>query len=154
MKINVIKMNLRYSKQVELGTYKTLEIGAEASIDEGSGWEKEYSTLYDVVAKELHDKWNQPILKTESVHKPSDNEATSVDTYNLIPIITTPSITDTKENITDTSIKTNTGDSTTTTDHFCIEHNQPFFRREKDGNEWYSHRREDGFWCKEIFSVE
>ena len=140
MQVNVIKIQLRYSKNVEQGVYKTLEIGAEASIKETETLEKEYDNLYTFLSNELTNLWNRPEVPKKEV-KSEDSVSGSMPEE--LPLPKNPNPSDNPPLPCDPPLLEKSKE------HFCQMHNQPFIRREKDGSEWYSHRKDDQSWCKE-----
>lgn len=57
MKVKKISANVRYSKAIRPGTYKTVELSAEASIDPKESWEDAQVELYHALGQQLKTLW-------------------------------------------------------------------------------------------------
>ena len=107
MKVNTISATLKYSRQLQDGEWKGIEVSAEASVEPGENWKKAQAILYEELAGQLASLFNHNSQKAPQ--KPSEEPT----------------------------------DST-----FCPIHGVRMKRRGKGGQVWYSHRLNDGTWCK------
>jgi hypothetical protein len=57
MLVTQIEAHVRYSADTGRGTWKTLELAAQASIDSNEGWQDAISCLYDALVEQFRVKW-------------------------------------------------------------------------------------------------
>ena len=57
MKVKKVSANVRYSKAIRPGAYKTVELSAEASIDPKESWEDAQAELYHTLGQQLKTLW-------------------------------------------------------------------------------------------------
>ena len=57
MKVKKISANVRYSKAIRPGAYKTVELSAEASVDANESWEDAQAELYNDLGRQLKTLW-------------------------------------------------------------------------------------------------
>lgn len=142
MYITIVKANVRYSKQLSQGEYKTLELGAEASILPGDDWSLCQKSLYDTLSNNLTEIWDtKPKEKPES--NTESNTSSPINT-NFPP----PSTTNASSTISE-QVSLNVSDEKISKEHWCTEHKTFFIRRELNNDVWYSHQMGFNKWCKE-----
>lgn len=128
MRVNTISASIRYSKPVGDGSFKTVELSADGTITPNENWQDAQSNLYDNLAGQLRLMWMKKGQKTTNIEATStngiDNTRTSLSGPNTTEI--------SKKN-----------------DHFCSDHGREFRRYEKNGHEWYSHKTDEGTWCRQ-----
>ena len=121
MKITNISANIRFSKALDDGSYKTIQLGAEATVKSQESWREAQSKLYEQLGQNLKRLW--------ASRNGKERLETSKDTVkDQIPL---------------------SGQSRASQEHFCVEHGVGFQRYEKNGNVWFSHKTQDGSWCRE-----
>jgi hypothetical protein len=57
MKVTEISVQVRYSKPLEDGSHKTLQVGVEASLDPEEDWAIAQQGLYSMVTQQLRTLW-------------------------------------------------------------------------------------------------
>lgn len=124
MEIDRIKINVRFSKNTKHGEYKTIEVGAEASIGPSENWEEASDELYNQLAKQLARSFNGP------TEEPSEEKTAPVE---------------------DLPAKIDEESSPPESKHWCEEHQTNFEKREGLQKTWWSHKVKDGDggWHKE-----
>lgn len=70
MKVNSISATLKYSRQLQDGEWKGLEVGAEASVNDEEDWREAQKTLYRELGEQLVCLFNHNSQKT--AQKPSE----------------------------------------------------------------------------------
>ena len=125
--VNKITANVRYSKNIGQGEYKTVELGAEATVGPDSDWYIEHCVLYNSLVKELKELWN---YKKEKDIVLEDTWPTN----------------SSKEEVPTKPIASSNGNESHST--ICPIHNVPFERKDGFGKAWYSHMVSKGVWCK------
>ncbi|MDP6452699.1 MAG: hypothetical protein QF898_05260 [SAR202 cluster bacterium] len=128
MKVVNVSASIRYSKPVGDGSFKTIEIAAEGTLTPNENWQDAQSDLYDQLAGQLRQIWTKKGQKTTSKHATS---TLGIGTGEKS--LSNPETPETSKKIT----------------HSCAEHGVAFRRYEKNGHEWYSHKVDDGTWCRE-----
>jgi hypothetical protein len=123
MKVQQISVNVRYSKALAQGEYKTVELGLEAALDEEEDWGLAQQGLYAALTTQLRMLWSKNGHNSE--HAQNGSEAAIEGSWEEIKASPSPAKA-----------------------HWCSVHNVEFRRFEKDGRWWYSHRDGDS-WCKE-----
>jgi hypothetical protein len=121
MKVNLVKATLKYSQDSGKGAWRTVEIGAEATVDEREQWEAALANLYADLGKELKTLWAGGV-KAENGHSAPVEAAEGHNEPEPVPAAPT---------------------------HYCQEHQTEFRRFERGGQVWYSHRMADGKWHNE-----
>ena len=58
MKVTTVSANVRYSRPLGDGSYKTVELGAEASLSGQESWDKAQAELYEQLGSQLKALWN------------------------------------------------------------------------------------------------
>jgi len=58
MKVNTISATLKYSRQLQDGEWKGIEVSAEASVDSKESWKKAQAMLYEELAQQLASLFN------------------------------------------------------------------------------------------------
>ena len=121
MEVNKISATIRYSQNTGKGSWKVVELGAEASISDREFWQQAQSELYYQLTHQLRTLW-------------SNGNGTTLNGNNGIesPLEPLPELEPTP----------------TPPAHWCDRHKAEFRRQEKDGTVWYSHRQGSA-WCSE-----
>ena len=57
MKITTVSANVRYSKALTDGTWKSIELSAEASLNAKEEWQEAQATLYQELGQQLKALW-------------------------------------------------------------------------------------------------
>jgi hypothetical protein len=118
------------AKEIE-GAWKTVEVGAEASLDEEEDWVLSQQGLYALLTAQL-----RTLYRGKNGHNP---EPAQHGHENAV------------EGVTWEEISKNPSPESPlpqSPSHFCPQHQTKFRRYEKDGKFWYSHKAPDG-WCRE-----
>lgn len=125
MKATSISVNVRYSRPLPDGSYKTVELGCEATLtSSGEDWQIVQQDLYHQLGEQLRYVFAQPAPAKAGVNGNDAQDGHRIDaqpaqepTQSVAP------------------------------PHYCTEHNIPFDRRvNKDtGREFYSHRQDKGW---------
>jgi hypothetical protein len=121
MRVFNVAVNIRYAKEIE-GAWKTVEVGAEATVEEGEQWTLCQQGLF----AQLREVW--AMGKNGRGPEPAENgheKLVEVGTWEELASAPSPAKA-----------------------HWCSLHEQPFKRFEKDSKFWYSHKTPDG-WCRE-----
>jgi hypothetical protein len=129
VKVERISAHIRFSKDTRQG-WKTIELGAEASIDPATeDWVICQTGLYSQLAQRLRTLWSQnghnPEHSQNGQEKPKEASWRELESYPS-PVEKKPA----------------------PKAHWCEEHQTAFRKFERDGRFWYSHKNGDG-WCKE-----
>jgi hypothetical protein len=123
MKVERVTATIRYSKE-ENGAWKSLELGAEASIAPEDDWQISQALLYVELAGQLKTLWAANGHKPQEPAQNDSGKPVQEATWEEIQSMPSPKA------------------------HWCPLHNVEFRRFEKNGRFWYSHKDGDG-WCKE-----
>ena len=75
MIIEKVSATVRYSQQLKNGSWKSIELSAEGTIDALSeSWQESQSELYDDLGKQLQEAWNQKINRNKvSIQEDEDS---------------------------------------------------------------------------------
>jgi hypothetical protein len=128
MRVTNVSASIRYSKPVGDGSFKTVEISADGTITPNENWQDAQFQLYDHLAGQLRLMWTKKSSKTTKIEATSTNGVDNTRTSLLGP---------------------NTPETSKKFEHYCDEHSVAFRRYEKNGHEWYSHKQDEGTWCRE-----
>ncbi len=121
MIVTTISATIRYSQDTGKGSWKVVELGAEASISDREFWQQAQSELYHQLSQQLRQLWH------------NGNGAALIGNNGIeSPVEPVPEPEPTQS----------------TRHHWCDRHKAEFRRREKDGTVWYSHRQGSA-WCSE-----
>ena len=74
MKVTTIGASVRYSKSLGDGSHKTVEMGAEASLESGEAWREAQASLYHQLGQQLKALWGNGNGKAQE--RPTTKEAT------------------------------------------------------------------------------
>ena len=130
MKVEKVSAHIRYSKALDDGQWKAIELSAEGSVDTKETWQGALSYLYAELGKELRTLWpsngSKPAVAGAESHAPPPNPPEPAQSSAGPP------------------------------EHYCEEH-QVAYAEHKKGNQtwyshkasWYSHKASDGAWCRE-----
>ena len=127
MKIEKVSANIRYSQDSGKGSWKSVELSAEASIDQRDNWKQSQSELYFELGAQLRSLWSSGTSNgTGAVVNRPDAAETAIEPPPKPEPIRPPR------------------------EHWCAEHQAAFTQRKgKDGGGWWSHQATDGSWCRE-----
>ena len=124
MKVTTVSANIRYSQDTGHGAWKSIEIGAEASVDERERWGAALSQLYSELGSELKRLW------AANGHKAPETTGNGTEGHVEPP------------QPVEQPIQPN--DSI----HHCNQHGVPFREYTRGNNRWWAHK--DGAnWCRE-----
>jgi hypothetical protein len=126
MNVNKVTATVRYSQDSGKGAWKSLELGAEASINEKEDWMKAQVALYGQLAQQFKALWAQN--GTAAARDAPDGHQV------LVPASNTQS---------------SPNGSPQTLDHWCSEHNQEWKPKNGKYGTFFSHKVPDGSWCNE-----
>ena len=75
MIIEKVSATVRYSQQLKNGSWKSIELSAEGTIDALSeSWQEAQSELYDDLGKQLQEAWNHKINRKQvSIQEDEDS---------------------------------------------------------------------------------
>ena len=96
-----------------------MELSAEATVRGDEDWRDAQSQLYQELGKQVKYLWLQGQKTPEGAEKAID----------VIPGSDLP--------------------QTPVADHHCLNHQAGFKRYQRGANTWYSHKTDDGTWCRE-----
>jgi hypothetical protein len=129
MQVERINATIRYSQEIQ-GAWKSLELGAEASLEPDENWTIAQQGLYSLLTGQLKALWgNKNGHSPEHAQNGAENHVEG-----------------SWEEV--TSYPSPAAEKPAPREHWCPAHQREFKRYEKDGRSWYSHRDGDG-WCKE-----
>jgi hypothetical protein len=129
MKIDRISATVRYSQDTGKGAWKSLEISAEASINEKEDWREASTTLYGQLTKQFKVLW-------------SANGSTPQDSSEGSEKPVQPS-----------SSQSSPESDPQHPDHYCQEHEVEFKARNGQYGEFFSHQiKGTKQWCNEAKS--
>ena len=126
MKIDRVKATIRYSQDSGKGAWKSLEIGAEGTVDERELWQAALAQLYADLGREFKQLWSSG-TRAEVGSGDAVAAAAPSEQEEPLPVPVTP------EN-----------NRNGAASHWCQQHQTEYRRFEKDGRSWYSHRLPDG----------
>ncbi len=121
MQVEKVSATIRYSQDTGKGSWKVVELGAEANISDREFWQQAQSELYYQLSQQLrqlrHNGNGATLNGNNGIESP-------------VEPLPEPE------------------PSQTSRKHWCQTHNVEFKRRTKDGVVWYSHRQGSA-WCSE-----
>jgi hypothetical protein len=120
MKVNKVSATIRFSKEVHEG-WKSVELGAEAALDPEDDWFLTQQGLYASLTGQLRTLWG----KNGALEHVPEGSTIAVqppqEEPHYLPI----------------------------QQHYCEIHQSQFKKFEKNGQVWWSHKAQDGQWCRE-----
>jgi hypothetical protein len=128
MKVDQVTATVRYSQDSGKGAWKSLEIGAEATIAPNEDWHTAQERLYSELGQQIKALWANGNGSGTAQNGPEKPPSTPLRAGSQ-PATSQP--------------------ESPEPDHFCRQHQTPFRRYEKDGRVWYSHKAGNNTWCKE-----
>jgi hypothetical protein len=124
MKVDRVTATLKYSQDSGRGAWRTLELGCEASLDEGERWQDAQSALYGQLTQQFRVLWKGNGTAAEA------QEGHRIDTQSA-QTSTPPAAAAPRE-------------------HYCQEHSVPFKARNGPHGEFFSHQiKGTRQWCNE-----
>jgi hypothetical protein len=130
MEIQTITVHVRYSKPMTDGAFKTVELGAEASLSPGDDYHEAQVSLYHELGETM-----KYVFSGNGSGKPANGSERRTEPDEVKPVET----------------PTRKGASTPRPDrpqHWCEKHACDYARYEKNGKVWYSHKV-GNTWCRE-----
>ena len=112
--------SVRFSGAVGPSRFKTVELSAEATVQGDEDWQDAQSELYQELGKQVKYLWLQGQKALEVAEKATED-------------IPGPDLTEPPP----------------VPDHYCLEHQTEFKRYQRGADTWYSHKTDDGTWCRE-----
>jgi hypothetical protein len=120
--MNVIKVTatVRYSQDTGKGSWKSLELGCEATVSETEDAFKAQATLYGQLARQFRELWqkNGTAPAQDALGSPNGSQA-------------------------------NPQTATLTKEHWCELHQREWKSKKGKYGTFYSHKAPDGSWCNE-----
>ena len=101
-----------------------MELSAEATVQGDEDWQDAQSELYSRLGKQVKYLWLQGQKPLEGAEKAAEDIPVSSLTEPQPPV----------------------------PDHYCLEHQTGSKRYQRGANTWYSHKTDDGTWCRETQS--
>ena len=125
MKIEKVSANIKYSKDIG-GSWKSIELAAEGSIEAKENWQQAQSYLYGQLGQQMKTLWANGNGAAANGHNGAESHG-------------------------DEPAGQEPGQSSREgLEHWCDEHRAEFHQRTgKDGESWWSHKAPDGGWCRE-----
>ncbi len=123
MKVTTVSASLRYSKALDDGQWKAIELSAEGSVDAKETWQGALSYLYAELGQELRTLWpsngSKAAAPAAETHAPPSKAPEPTQSPAAPP------------------------------EHWCEEHQAAYSEHKKGSQSWYSHKAPDGSWCNE-----
>jgi hypothetical protein len=128
MNVTTISATIRYSAEAK-GAWRTIELGAEATLDPGEDWQTAQQKMYSQLGEQFKTIWSKGASKAcpelgRRVQQAEPDSWEELGGNHREPLKPVPS-------------------------HYCQQHQAEFKRYEKNGRSWYSHKAPDSTWCKE-----
>ncbi len=123
MKVEKVVASIRYSKRLDDGQHKTVELGAEGSVDAKETWQGALSYLYAELGKEPRTLWPSNGSKPAVPAAESHAQASKLPEPTQSPAVPP--------------------------EHWCSSHQVAYAEHKKGNQTWYSHKAPDGSWCYE-----
>ncbi len=117
---------IKYSQDTGHGAWKSIELGAEGTVDTRENWQTAQAYLYAELGKQLKSLWSNGngAKPQEPPEKPAAPPTEPEPTETPAP-------------------------PAPATEHHCQEHDKPFKRYSRGDSVWWSHKTADGKWCRE-----
>jgi hypothetical protein len=119
MQVNKVTATVKYTQDSGKGAWKSVEIGAEATVGPNESWRVAQANLYRDLGHQLKVLWAQ----NGGGHAQSPQEGHR-------PVLSVAGGTETQS----------------PTPNWCAEHHTEFKQFSKNGNSWFSHKTADGTW--------
>ncbi len=124
MKVEKVSAHIRYSKALDDGQWKAIELSAEGSVDAKETWQGALSYLYAELGQELRTLWpsngSKPAVPPAESHAQPSKAPESTQKSPAVP-----------------------------PEHYCEAHQMAYAEHKKGNQTWYSHKAPDGIWCSE-----
>lgn len=127
MIVTTISANIRYSEDSRKGSWKSVELSAEATVGERDNWKQSQDELYHQLAAQLKALWSG------NTNGASANGQGGAETAIARPTKPEP--------------------TQRYWAHWCVVHQTVFKSRSKNGTVWFSHRQGSA-WCNEAEPAE
>jgi len=142
-KIQTIRLELKYSKEIQDGEWKGIALGAEATVDIKETAREARQALQNILATELRLAWAE---STRGEPLPFPRQGAQIGDEKIEEPPVDPSWCAVHE--TKMKMRTWGGYSHKVGDKWCqgkwcAIHNSPLYRNEKNGSVWYTHVHED-----------
>ena len=126
MKVEKVSATIRYSQDTGKGAWKVIEIGAEGSVDARENWQSAQAFLYHELGQQMKVLW-------ANGNGAALNGGGGAETAIEPPAEPAP-----------------VSGLETRSEHWCATHEMAFTQKNgKGGESWWSHKAEDGSWCRE-----
>jgi hypothetical protein len=119
--VDRVTATIRYSQDSGKGAWKSVEVGAEATVAPDEDWQAAQQALYITLGEQLKTIWGKGVSKVQQ----TEPDWAELGGNHRAPLKPPPA-------------------------HYCETHQCPYKRFEKNGQVWYSHKAPDGAWCKEV----
>ncbi len=123
MKVEKVSAHIRYSKALDDGQWKAIELSAEGSVDAKETWQGALSYLYAELGQELRTLWpsngTKPAVPAAESHAQASKPPEPAQSSAVPP------------------------------EHYCEQHEMAYTQHAKGNQTWYSHKAPDGSWCNE-----
>lgn len=142
MNIKLVKVAVKFSKEIGYNCWKTVELGAEADVDpEEDSWEAQRSLTLDLWA-ELDAGWDKgPSPSQPSQAQPSEEQSPFDGAEGAPEADKAPKPTPKSSG--------RPAPPPEAQQRHCVEHKVDFSRKVKGQDVWWSHKLADGSWCNE-----
>ena len=124
MIVNKVSVHLRYSADTGAGSWRTVELGAEASLEGDETLHDATQELYGQVKAELAQIWHTPVKEQPAAAAPAPAPARGQASPQPAPAVA----------------------------HWCSDHGVAFKQQSNERGSWFSHRvdqSQGGGWCRE-----
>jgi hypothetical protein len=122
MRIDRVTATVRYSQDSGKGAWKSVELGAEATVDDRENWREAQANLYQQLGQQIKTLWANGSAAPVVAAQPRDGAE---------------------------PLRTPAPSGNGAGSHWCKEHQTEFRQFQKGDQIWYSHRNKDGMWCKQ-----
>jgi hypothetical protein len=143
MRVDRVTAVLRYSAEAK-GAWRTVELGAEATVDPEEDWALAQQGLYTRLTSQLREVWGWgkacPSLGRRNGHNPEHAQNG--------PEKPVEAAWEELKGGPPPDPSSSSGEPPAIPHYYCEKHKTQLRRYEKDGKTWYSHRTPDGSWCK------
>lgn len=117
MQVTSVSVNVRYSKQMADGSFKTIELGCEGTLNSSNDdWQEVQASLYHQLGDQMRYVFSGN--GAGKVQNGSESHGQAPTAHSSPPALPR--------------------------EHYCQEHQTSFKRFEKDCRAWYSHKAPDG----------
>jgi len=119
MRVTTVTAQVKYSQDTGHDAWKSIELGAEASVDGKETWTEAQASLYQQLGCQLKALW-----ANGTGHKAQDGSENHGEAIATAEPTQTPP------------------------EHFCQVHDKHFKQYHRGESVWWSHKMADGKWCR------